>query len=147
MNTANNHPDSEREASPLIDKLRRQMAASDGDDVAGSTRQAEENTHWSLNYASRPYVGADEAYLDYAPAYLYGVVWYDSSPERQFEDCERDLANGWDSVRGGSPLDWPKAKPAVRDAWYRVSDLAAQARLERSELLSTSPAGPSPGDH
>ncbi len=147
MNSVNNGPASEEETNELIDELRRQIAISDGDAVAGSASRAQENAGWAENFASRPYVVAGEDYLDYETAYVYGEVWYHSNPERRFEDCEEELAKGWDSARGGSPLDWPKAKPAVREAWYRVSDLAGQAKLERSELLSASPAGPTPGDH
>ena len=134
MNTATKHPASNDETSPLIDKLKRQMAASAGDSGSAAAAQAKDDTYWFENYAS------------YAPAFLYGVVWYQSNPERRFEDCEGELANGWDSARAGSPLDWTKAKPAVRDAWYRVSDLEARAKLERSELLSTSPEAQTPGD-
>ena len=146
MNTATKHPASNDETSPLIDKLKRQMAASAGASGSAAAAQAKDDTYWFENYASRPYVGAGEDYVDYAPAFLYGVVWYQSNPERRFEDCEGELANGWDSARAGSPLDWTKAKPAVRDAWYRVSDLEARAKLERSELLSTSPEAQTPGD-
>jgi hypothetical protein len=115
-------------------------------EVPASVYQAHHD-HWSANYASRPYVEAGEEYEDYAPAFLYGVFWYHSNPQRQFDACEGDLANGWDSARGDSPLAWAKAKPAVREGWYRVSDLAERARLERAELLADSPSAHTPGDH
>ncbi len=108
---------------------------------------ASEHAYWSENYATLPYVGANEDYEDYAPAFSYGVVWYQLNPERQFDEFEAELATGWASARGASPLDWPKAKPAARDAWYRVRDLAGRAKLERSDVLSTSPEAHTPGDH
>jgi hypothetical protein len=98
-------------------------------------------------YATRPYVEAGDNYKDYAPAYLYGVYWYHSNPERHFDAYEGDLTNGWDAARGDSPLHWAKAKPAVREAWYHVSDLAERANLERAALLSESSTAHTPGDH
>ncbi len=133
-------------SSPLIAKLRRQMAERGADPVPESVYEAQD-AHWSANYASRPYVAAGEEYADYAPAYLYGVLWYHADPERQFDDSEAELSNGWDSARAGSPLDWQKAKPAVEEAWYQVRDLAERARSERAELLANSPNAHTPGDH
>ncbi len=132
--------------SPLIDKLRRQMAAGGRDEVPASVYEAHD-AHWSIHYATRPYVEAGDDYEDYAPAYLYGVFLYHTNPERNFDAYNNELANGWDSARGESPLDWTKAKPAVREAWYRVSDLADRAKSERAELLSTSHTAHTPGDH
>jgi hypothetical protein len=146
MNIRSSHRESEEKHSPLIEKLRRQMAATGNDEVPASVYEAHD-AHWSANYASRPYVGAGEDYEDYAPAYLYGVYLYHLDPERLFDECESDLANGWEFARGESPLNWTKAKPAVREAWYRISDLAKRAKSERDELLSTSPTAHTPGDH
>jgi hypothetical protein len=134
------------EHSPLIDKLRRQMAAAGCDEVPVSVYESHD-AHWSVHYASRSYVEAGEDYDDYAPAYLYGVFLYHTNPQRHFDTYVNELANGWDSARGESPLDWIKAKPAVREAWYRVRDLAERAKSERTELLSTPPTAHTPGDH
>ncbi len=146
MNIRSSHREAEEKHSPLIDKLRRQMAAAGKDEVPASVYEAHD-AHWSVNYATRPYVEAGEDYDDYAPAYLYGVYFYHSNPDRLFDACEADLAAGWESARGDSPLQWKKAKPAVREAWYRISDLSDRAKSERSELLSTSPRPHTPGDH
>jgi hypothetical protein len=132
--------------SPLIDKLQRQMAAA-GKDSVPTTVYEDQDAHWSVNYASRPYVVVGEEYEDYAPAYLYGVFLYHSNPDQTFDDSDGDFADGWESARSGSPLDWSKAKPAVREAWYRVSDLDQRARSERAAVLASSPAAPTPGDH
>jgi hypothetical protein len=137
MNSAN---------SPLIAKLRQQMASKGADPVPASVYETQD-AHWSVNYASRPYVKEGEEYEDYAPAYLYGVFWYHANPERQFDAGEAELSQGWDSARADSSLDWTKAKPAVEEAWYQVRDLAERARIERAELLSTSPDAAMPGDH
>lgn len=134
------------QTSPLIDKLRRQMAAAHNGSIPASDYDAHHG-YWSANHASRPYVEAGEEYEVYAPAYLYGVIWYHSNPQRQFDASEQALSDGWDSARGDSPLDWARAKPAVREAWYRVSNLAGRAQSERALLLAASPTAHTPGDH
>jgi hypothetical protein len=146
MDFASTNREPEGKRSPLIDKLRRQMAAAGSNSGPASVYHSQD-AHWSANYATRPYVDAGEDYEEYAPAYLYGVFWYYSNPDRHFDEYEGELANGWDSARGDSSFDWPKAKPAVRDAWYKISDLAARAKSERDTVLSTSPLAHTPGDH
>ena len=146
MGIGNSDRESAEEHSPLIDKLRRQMALSGSQDVPASVYQAHD-AHWLANYATRPYVESGANYEEYAPAFLYGVFWYYSNPERNFDVSESDLADGWDAVRGDSSLDWPMARPAVREAWYQVNDLAERATAERAEFLARSPAAETPGDH
>jgi hypothetical protein len=145
MNIGSGDRNSAEKHGPLIDKLRRQMTEAGGREIPSSVYQAQ-NAHWSANYATRPYVDAGKEYDEYAPAYLYGVFWYYSDPDRSIDASEGDLARGWDDVRGDSSLDWPSAKPAVREAWYQVSDLAERARAERAELLAHSPPEHTPGD-
>jgi hypothetical protein len=139
-------PGSSEKSSPLIDKLRRQMEEAGKEEVPASVYRAE-HAHWSANHASRSDVKVGDAYDDYAPAYLYGVFWYFSNPDRTFETSEIDLENGWNSARADSPIEWARAKPAAREAWYRVRDLAAQAASERNGVLSTSSEPQMPGDH
>ncbi len=100
----------------------------------------------ALHHASRHYLDAGTPYEHYEPAYRYGVNWYHSNPYRNFDDHEAELACGWTQARRGSPLDWHRAKPAVREAWYRTRDLAARAGLERSPASSTSSGAGKPGD-
>ncbi len=130
----------------LIERLRRQAAAAGDEPVPASIYQTQ-YAHWQDNYSTRPYVEEGEDYEDYAPAYLYGVHWYHANPERHINASEADLSKGWESARGDSPLEWPKAKPAVEEAWYQVRDLAERAREERAQLLSRSPTAHTPGDH
>jgi len=146
MNDVNSERTSEGKTSPLVDKLRRQAAAAGKDPVPASVYEAQE-AHWAANYETRPYRQAGSDYEDYAPAYLYGIYWYHSNPELLFDASEAELSTGWDSARGDSPLDWPKAKPAVEEAWYQVRNLAERARSERAELLAMSPNPHTPGDH
>jgi hypothetical protein len=146
MNPENSDLNTKARPNPMSDRLPRQTTAAGSDPVPASGYEAQQ-AHWAANYATRPYVDAGEDYADYAPAYLYGILWYHANPELPFEAGEADLSKGWDSARGDSPLDWPKAKPAVEEAWYQVRDLAERARSERAELLATSANAPMPGDH
>ena len=146
MTTANRIPQTQFRTSSFIEQLRRRTAANGGDPVPASVYEAQD-AHWAAHYASRPYVDAGDDYADYAPAYLYGVFWYHSNPEQSFEAGAADLSKGWDSARGDSPLEWPKAKAAVEEAWYQVRDLAERSRSERAELLATTSNPPMPGDH
>jgi hypothetical protein len=130
----------------LIEKLRRQRAAAGKDAIPASVYQ-DQDAHWSAVYATRPYVEAGEDYEDYAPAYLYGVFLYHSNPDQNFDESAADLAGGWESARSDSSLDWDKARPAAREAWYRISDLDQRATLERAAVLSNSSQAHTPGDH
>jgi len=100
------------EPSSLVDK------ASHG--IASAVDEVKEEKHWRETFQSRPCVDGDASFEDYAPAYVYGVSWYRSNPQREFDESEADLETGWNTARGESALAWSKAKPAARDAWYRV---------------------------
>lgn len=88
---------------------------------------AHEDAYWRDNYGSRSYVDSTKTYDDYGPAYRYGVDSYTRYPGRPIDELDLDLSRGWDNAKGGSSLDWDKARHATRDAWQRVSD-----RVERA---------------
>ena len=83
-----------------------------------------EDTYWRGNYADRPYIDNGSTYDDYGPAYRYGVDAYSRNPDRSFDDVEPELSRDWGQSRGGSNLEWERAKHASRDAWHRVSNAA-----------------------
>lgn len=99
-----------------------------GKGVAESIDPTAEDAYWRENYASRDYVSQGRSYDDYGPAYGYGVNRYDS--DRSFEDVEPELAEGWLSARGTSPLPWGDASPAARDAWERVGSRSRGSSLD-----------------
>jgi len=86
-----------------------------------------EDAYWRDNYAGRPYVESGSTYDDYAPAYRYGVDAYSRNPDRRFDDLEPELSRDWGTARGGSSLEWERAKHASRDAWQRLSDTVERA--------------------
>lgn len=91
-----------------------------GKGVAELVDPTVEETYWRGNFSTRPYVAPDDSFDDYAPAYGYGVNAYRDRPGRTFEEAEAELAAGWVGARGGSRLDWGRARPAARDAWHRA---------------------------
>jgi len=116
------------------------------DDFASATSASQllKDADKALLHASRHYLDAGSPYEHYEPAYRYGVNWYHANPERHFDDFESDLARGWAAARGSSPLEWHRAKPAVREAWYRISDLVARTERERTQALAGTPAAGTP---
>ena len=98
-----------------------------GNDVAKAFDPAAEETYWADNYASRPYFTAGSSYADYAPAYQHGFDAYARHPDRSFDNVEPELMRDWTAKRGGSSLEWERAKQASRDAWERVSNTVERA--------------------
>ncbi len=99
-----------------------------GEAVAQSIDRVGEETHWRMNYRSRPYVSRDASYDDYGPAYRYGVSSFDRNSELSFDLQEPDLSRGWNASRGDSKLAWDHAKLATRDAWERLKSLGQHSR-------------------
>ena len=91
-----------------------------GKGVAEKIDPTVEDTYWRDNYRTRPYVGSDETYDTYAPAYRYGWESRSLHPNRKWEEVETDLGRDWETRRGTSGLSWDRAKLATRDAWHRV---------------------------
>ena len=83
------------------------------------------SAYWRTAYRSRPYVQADANYDSYGPAYSYGVTAFGRHGGRHFELVEPELAQDWTAMRGGSDLSWDHARPAVKDAWQRMSEFRA----------------------
>lgn len=94
-----------------------------GKGVAEKIDPTREDAYWRENFTSRPYVGKDDHYDDYGPAYGYGVSAYTRYPDQDFEDVEADLSRDWERSRGASTLGWDRARDATRDAWARVAQI------------------------
>ena len=91
-----------------------------GKGVAERIDPTVEEAYWRDNYRTRPYVGADETYETYQPAYRYGWESRNKYQDRTWEQAEPELARDWDRARGTSSLQWDRAKAATKDAWHRV---------------------------
>ena len=80
-----------------------------------------EEAFWKENYSKEPYYESGRSFDDYAPAYRLGL-----SGRSRYEDpwtaVEPKLAGEWDSTRGTSSLDWPKASAASQAAYDRADE-------------------------
>ena len=97
-----------------------------GKGVAETIDPTAEDAYWRQEYRARPYVDPNASYDSYGPAYSYGVAAFGRYEGRQFELIEPELASDWDTMRGRSDLSWDQARPAVKDAWQRMSEFRAQ---------------------
>ena len=97
-----------------------------GKGVAESIDPTAEDAYWRQEYHSRPYVEANASYDSYGPAYSYGVAAFGRYDGRPFELIEPELAQDWSTMRGRSDLSWDRARPAVKDAWQRMSEFRAK---------------------
>jgi hypothetical protein len=93
-----------------------------GKGVAERIDPTVESAYWRDNFRSRPYVGSDETFDTYEPAYRYGWESRGRYTGRSFDEAEGDLGRGWERARGTSALTWDRAKLATRDAWHRVEE-------------------------
>jgi hypothetical protein len=91
-----------------------------GKGVAEKIDPTVEDAYWRQNYKTRPYVGADESYDTYQPAYRYGWESRNLHGNRSWDEVEGDLGRDWNNRRGTSGLQWDRAKLATKDAWHRV---------------------------
>jgi hypothetical protein len=91
-----------------------------GKGVAERIDPTVEDKYWRDNYRTRPYVGADESYETYEPAYRYGWESRNKFQGKTWEQAEPELGRDWDRARGTSSLQWDRAKQATKDAWHRV---------------------------
>jgi hypothetical protein len=86
-----------------------------------------EEAYWRENYIRRPYVAGGESFIEYRPAYRYGVDAHRRFDGRSFDDVAAELKRDWNRVKGTSSLTWEKAQLAARDAWERVRDMVERA--------------------
>jgi len=85
------------------------------------------------NFSSRPYVRKGESFDDYESAYRYGGQAESQYRGKSFHDVERDLAGGWEKMKGKAALGWDRARDAVKDAYDRT----IQLREERLKVSKT----------
>jgi hypothetical protein len=88
---------------------------------------AAEDAYWRENFRDRSYIGVDDVYDDFGPAYVYGVQSFrrydaDGRDGRHFDEVESELSRDWEKFKGKSRLTWERAKAAVRDAWDHLTD-------------------------
>ncbi len=92
-----------------------------GKGAAEQVNPTVEDAYWRDNYLSRPYVETGAHYEKYQPAYRLGWESRGKYGELDWETAEKRVTEDFKSA-GIRDLDWPKARPAVRDAWKRVDE-------------------------
>lgn len=90
-----------------------------GKGVAESVNPTVEDAYWRDNYLGQPYVETGSGYERYRPAYRLGWESRAKYGELDWDAAEPHINEDFDGA-GIRDLDWPKARPAVKDAWNRI---------------------------
>lgn len=98
-----------------------------GNRVAEAADRREDLGHFEQIFHTMPYYVSDMTWVDYAPAYGYGLDTYGTHGGQPFAQVEEALGRDWNRVKGGSRLLWSEARHAVAHAW-RELDQTLQAR-------------------
>jgi hypothetical protein len=91
-----------------------------GKGMAEAIDPTAEEAYWRDHYSDQTYVTRGSTFDDYGPAYGYGLNASGLHPARHFDEVEPELADGWVNARGGSSLEWDRARFAAQDAWDRA---------------------------
>lgn len=91
-----------------------------GHEVAEAMDPTGEDNYWRENYRTRSYVGANDSYDRWQPAYAYGWEARRRTLGDRWEDVEDRLESSWDRFEDKTEMKWEQAKDAVRDGWNRV---------------------------
>jgi predicted lipid-binding transport protein (Tim44 family) len=94
-----------------------------GKGVAEKIDPTVEDAYWRSQYNKEPYYADGARYEDYHPAYQTAYRHYGTTPSKRFEDAEPTLRADYEKNRGGSALDWERARPASRSAWDRIEKM------------------------
>jgi hypothetical protein len=96
-----------------------------GKDIAESYNPTAEDAYWRENFRTRPYVGPEDTYEQFEPAYRYGWESRMEHAGRTFEEVEPDLQQRWTTA--APDLVWGTARHATRDAWDRLGASALRS--------------------
>ena len=88
-----------------------------------------EHEYWSRHYRGQPYVGPEDAYHVFSPAYQHGWEAHERHAGKSFEEIEPELREKWEAHELKPSLEWERARDAVYDAWQR----AAEQKRRREE--------------
>lgn len=79
---------------------------------------ARSDAYFADAFERADYREPDARFEDYRPAYRYGVEARGRHADRGWDEAlETELAGDWPARRGASPLEWDRARAAVRDAY------------------------------
>ena len=78
------------------------------------------------SFGSKDYVGKDEQYEHYEPAYKYAGTAESHYVGKPYADVDSHLQSDWDASEHGKTMPYTKARPAIRDAYERTAQLRAK---------------------
>lgn len=90
-----------------------------GKTLAEAVNPTVEDEYWRENYVSRPYVETGVHYSKYQPAYQLGWEGRVRYENLNWDEAEPKLREEW-RKKDDRVIEWSKASPAVKDAWYRI---------------------------
>lgn len=106
-----------------------------GKDIAESYNPTAEDAYWREHFHTRPYVGPEDAYERFEPAYRYGWESRMEHAGRTFAEVEPQLRERW--MTAAPNLGWDTARHATRDAWERLDATSVRAH-------GSAPGSPAP---
>ena len=106
-----------------------------GKDIAESYDPTAEDAYWREHFRTRPYVGPEDNYERFQPAYRYGWESRLEHAGHSFEEVEPDLQRRWTTATPN--MGWDTARHATRDAWDRMASTAMRA-------YGSAPGAPAP---
>ncbi|HVA50837.1 MAG TPA: hypothetical protein VNH11_31125 [Pirellulales bacterium] len=89
-----------------------------GKDIAESYDPTAEDAYWREHFRTRPYIGPEDTYERFEPAYRYGWESRQKHAGRTFEEVEPELQQHWTTA--APDMGWDTARHASRDAWERL---------------------------
>ena len=104
-----------------------------GKGTAEALDPTREEAYWRENFHREPYYEPGHEFADYAPAYRAGYETHASG--RTMEHVDAALDSAWDSSKGASRLDWPRARTAAQAAWDRVERATSRRNPEQENRL------------
>ena len=115
------HPLANEETASSTAITQRLPAFDDPNEPPASVDPANEESYWSGHFARQPYVQPGEPYSRFRAAYRFGWEARAQYTHRTWADVELHLKNQWQRDPANYDFDWNRARPAVRDAWDRLT--------------------------
>lgn len=119
----------------MQDRADRSITPEDVERRADELAWAAEERWWRENYRSRSYVSADRDFDDYRPGYRYGFETAVNYHDRQWDEVEPQLREGWNRWEH-RPLNstWDDVKESVRDAWDHLRGREHDTHIDRTKM-------------
>jgi hypothetical protein len=105
-----------------------------GQEIAEYVNPTEVENYWEDGFAKRPYVKEGESFDAFRPAYRMGYDAIANNPAKPFSEVEGELGKQWQSTKGGSSLEWERARDAAKDSYDYTARLYSQRRYLEDQI-------------